>query len=622
MCGINGFNWKDARLISQMNDVTRHRGPDDHGIYRDEAVSLGHNRLSIIDLSENGHQPMSNEDGTIWITYNGEVYNYRELRQELLEKGHRFRSDSDTEVIIHAYEEFGTDFVRLLRGMWAFCIYDQRRGTLLLSRDQFGIKPLYYHLSPGKIIFSSMISGILCHEVQTAPGTKAIMEYLAFNLEDHGPDTFFENINSLATDSILLYDLKSHEHRLIKWYDRGSMAAKATPDIKTLFTESVRRRTIADVPIGSCLSGGVDSSAIVCILDQLLESDFYTFSFVAPGSPIDESRYIEEIGRTTKTRQFFTTLDPGSFLDDLADFVIAQEEPVGGLSPYAQYRVMKLAHEHGAKVLLDGQGGDELFAGYVYYYSYYFYELFRSFRWLKLAREMFLYSRNSRKIYSTALFGFLLMPKALKARVWKARLCTWINHDYLKQVCGDTYDPRWNPMPLNNILHMSLFSTAIPEMMRWEDKNSMRWSIETRPPFLDVDLVEAVASVPAGEKLRDGNTKVIFRKAMDDILPPLIRDRKDKIGFAAPADEFFRDERIVAFCTDIIYSGSFRSRPYWKWDRIEKLFRDHVSGRKNAGDLIFKWINLELWLRHFFEGRDISRAGKAAVKEAPLAVVK
>ncbi|CAJ37119.1 asparagine synthase (glutamine-hydrolyzing) [Methanocella arvoryzae] len=615
MCGINGFNWKDLRLISQMNDVTRHRGPDDHGIYQDEMVSLGHNRLSIIDLSEKGRQPMSSEDGTVWITYNGEIYNYRELRRELLEKGHRFRSDTDTEVIIHAYEEFGHDFVRRLRGMWAFCIYDQNRGTLLLSRDQFGIKPLYYHLSPGKIIFSSMISGILCHEIQTAPRARAIMEYLAFNLEDHGTDTFFENIQSLATDSLLLYDLKSHEHRYLKWYDRKprTTATAAAPDIKTLFTESVRQRTIADVPIGSCLSGGVDSSAIVCILDQLLDGDFCTYSFVVPGSPIDESKYIREIGRTTGARQLFTALDPDSFLAEIADFVAAQEEPVGGLSPYAQYRVMKLAHEHGAKVLLDGQGGDELFAGYVYYYSYYFYELFRSFRWLKLAREMLLYSRNSRKTYSSALFGFLLLPRAIQVRLWKSRLNTWINHAYLKQVCGDTYDPRWSRMPLNDILNLSLFSTAIPEMMRWEDKNSMRWSIETRPPFLDVDLVEAMASVPAEEKLQDGKTKVIFRKAMDDILPPLIRDRKDKIGFAAPADEFFRNEKIIAFCENIIYSDSFRSRPYWKWPEVEKIFRDHITGRRNAGDLIFKWINLELWLRHFFEGRNISGAGPIPV---------
>ena len=615
MCGINGFNWKDERLIGQMNNITRHRGPDDHGIYRDEMVSLGHNRLSIIDLSEKGRQPMSNEDGTIWITYNGEIYNYRELRQELLEKGHRFRSDTDTEVILHAYEEFGPDFVRLFRGMWAFCIYDQNRGTLLLSRDQFGIKPLYYHLNPGKIIFSSMISAILCHGVETAPRARAIMEYLAFNLEDHGTGTFFENIHSLATDSILLYDLKSHEHRFLKWYDRKPRpaATAAAPDVKTLFTESVRQRTIADVPIGSCLSGGVDSSAIVCILHQFLKGDFYTFSFVAPGSPIDESRYIQEIGRITNARQLFTTLDPDSFLAEIADFVTAQEEPVGGLSPYAQYRVMKLAHEHGAKVLLDGQGGDELFAGYVYYYSYYFYELFRSFRWPKLAREMLLYSRNSRKTYSSALFGFLLLPKAIQVRLWKSRLNTWIDHSYLRQVCGDTYDPRWNPVPLNDILHLSLFSTAIPEMMRWEDKNSMRWSIETRPPFLDADLVEAMVSVPAEEKLQGGNTKVIFRKAMDEVIPPLIRDRKDKIGFAAPADEFFRNEKIVAFCENIVYSDSFRSRPYWKWPEVEKIFRDHVTGRKNAGDLIFKWINLELWLRHFFEGRNISEAGPIPV---------
>ena len=194
MCGINGFNWKDATLMGDMNRATKHRGPDDEGFYIDNMISLGHSRLSIIDLSEKGHQPMSNEDETIWITYNGEIYNFQELRGKLINKGHKFKSKTDTEVVIHAYEEDGMNCVKQFNGMWAFCIYDKNKEIIVLGRDRFGIKPLYYYIDKdkNKIIFSSMIAGILCHDIETAPNDKAIMEYLSFNLEDHREHTFFK----------------------------------------------------------------------------------------------------------------------------------------------------------------------------------------------------------------------------------------------------------------------------------------------------------------------------------------------------------------------------------------------------------------------------------------------
>lgn len=616
MCGINGFNWQDRRLIGEMNDVTRHRGPDDTGVYCDEHVTLGHNRLSIIDLSEKGHQPMCNEDGTIWITFNGEVYNFQSLREELQGKGHIFRSDSDTEAIIHAYEEYGPECVRRFNGMWAFCIYDSRKGLLILSRDQFGIKPLYYYIDQGRVIFSSMIGGILCHGVATSPNERAIMEFLAYNIEDHRTYTFFNNIHSLARDSILIYDLKSGEHTVQKWYTPAAKAVNDAAEVRSLFWESVRLRTIADVPIGSCLSGGIDSSAIVGILDKLLKDQFYTFSFVAPGTPVDESKYIREIGRLTKTKQFFTTMDADAFLRELPDFIEAQEEPVPGLSPYAQYRVMKLAHEQGAKVLLDGQGGDELFAGYIYYYSYYFYELFTKLKWYTLAREMYLYWKKSKKPFSYAMFFFLLMPGFLRDLAWKRLVNPWINHDKLREICGNERDPRWHRMGLNKALTMSMFSTAIPEMLIWEDKNSMRWSIETRPPFLDVNLVESALPIASGKKLHNGETKVIFKESMDDLIPGMIKDRKDKIGFAAPVDGFFREDKIAAFAKEIIYSESFRSRPYWQWEKVERMYKDHASGRKNCGDVIFKLISLELWMRHYF-GNVPARQGETVKMEAP-----
>jgi asparagine synthase (glutamine-hydrolysing) len=586
-----------------MNEVNKNRGPDDRGVYTDGDVSLGHTRLSIIDLSENGHQPMSNEDGTVWIVFNGEIYNFQGLRAELASKGHTFKSNTDTEVIIHAYEEYGFDAIKMFNGMWAFCIYDKNKKILLLSRDQFGIKPLYYYTDDGRIIFSSMIGGILAHDIETAPNDRAIMEYLAFNLEDRGTYTFFQNINSLGRDSFLVYDLVARKPTIHKWYSPGKLEIQGEEDLKKIFTESVRQRTIADVPIGSCLSGGIDSSAIVCTLDHILKDPFYTFSFVVPGSRMDESRYIKEIGRTTNTRQFFTAMDSKDFLDEFYDFIEAQEEPVTGLSPYAQYRVMKLAHEHGAKVLLDGQGADELFAGYVYYFSYYFYELLVQLKLATLVKESASYIAMYRDFYPQSMFCFMLMPAWLRNRMWKQFINPWINTDLLNRACGGINDPRWSRMSLDDALALTLFSTAIPKMLRWEDKNSMRWSIETRPPFLDETLLESSRSLPSEAKLKNGGRKLIFKRAMADVLPTAVRQRNDKIGFAAPVNDFFRDEGIVRFFREIIYSDSFKGRPYWNWAVAEKIFDDHVNNRRNAGDTIFKWVNLEVWLRKYFPSR-------------------
>ena len=583
-----------------MNEKTRNRGPDDQGVFVDNSVSLGNCRLAIIDLSPQGHQPMPNEDNTLWIIYNGEVYNFGEIKEKLPSK-HRFRSKTDTEVVLHAYEQWGTDCFAMFNGMWAFCIYDSKKQELLLCRDRFGIKPLYYYADWERFIFSSMITAILSHSVPATPNDKAIMQFLAYNLEDHSPKTFFENIFQLEQGSFLRYDLRAKKFVITKWYFpslRGDVDERA---IRDGFEQSVKLQTVADVPIGSCLSGGIDSSSIVCTLNKVLDYPFYTFSFAAPGSPIDETRYIQEVGRNTKTMQFFTEVSDGDFLAEFEDFVMALEEPVLGLGAYAQYRVMKLAHEYGAKVLLDGQGGDELFAGYVYYFSYYYYDLLRGFHWLRLSHEVGQYILNFRNSFPIAMFMFMMLPESAKDAVWKTILNRWINHGLLADLCQGCPDPRWAKMSLDEAMKLTLYSTAIPHLLRWEDKNSMRWSIEARVPFLDANLVEMAMSLPAEDRLKNGSTKIGFKKAVKDILPEMISARKDKIGFGTPVDDFLRRPRIAHFCREILYSDSFRNRPYWRWETIEKMFSAHVQNKDNCGKEIWKWINLEMWLRKFIE---------------------
>ncbi|MDY7033216.1 MAG: asparagine synthase (glutamine-hydrolyzing) [Thermodesulfobacteriota bacterium] len=600
MCGISGFNWRDEDLIRTMNIVNKHRGPDDEGVYSDSRVTLGHVRLSIIDLSEKGRQPMANEDGTLWIVYNGEIYNFREIKRELIDKGHIFSSLTDTEVVLHAYEEYGLECLDRFNGMWAFALYDLHQNIFILCRDRFGIKPLYYHADGSKFIFSSMIAGILCHDISTGPNEQAIMEFLAYNLEDHCASTFFRNIYQLEPGRLLNYDLKSGKYYVEQWYWPKTRDILDEETIHDVFVDSVRVRTIADVPVGSCLSGGVDSSSIVSTLDRFLDYPFYTFSFVAPGSPIDETRYIKEVGRQAKVEQFSTQITEDDFLDEFEDFVKALEEPVLSLSPYAQYRVMKLAHEHGAKVLLDGQGGDELFAGYIYYFSYRYYELFKNIQWVKLIREAIHYVYRFKNLFPIAMFAFTMLPESTKIFTWKKILNKWINYDLLRGLDGEEFDPRWKRMSLDEALRLTLFSTAIPHLLRWEDKNAMRWGIESRVPFLDVNVVETALALPAEAKLKNGETKVVFKKAVHKILPEMIRNRTDKIGFETPIDDFFRKPSIVSFCKDIIYSDEFKARPYWKWERVEKMFQAHIEKKADWGKEIWKWINLEVWLEKYF----------------------
>jgi len=600
MCGINGFNWPDRDLIERMNHITRHRGPDDHGVYVDEAVSLGHRRLSIIDLSSAGHQPMPNEDETLWCLHNGEIYNFRQLREDLLAAGHTFRSHTDTEVILHAYESHGAACLDRFNGMWAFALYDRTARLLLLARDRFGIKPLYYHVADGRLIFSSMIAAVMIHAIGAAPNDRAIMEYLAFNLEQHTDRTFVRGVQSLLPGHLLTYDLRTGRHRVRRWYRPRPCNRTDTEALRAAFTESVHRRTVSDVPIGVCLSGGIDSSAITCTLDAYLPEPFDTYSLVVPGSPIDESRHIEEVARHTRIRTRFTTVDVAEFLRDVDDFVECMEEPVTGLSGYAQYRVFQLAHRHGAKVLLDGQGGDEILAGYVYYFGYRFWELFAGLQWHALAGEMLASYRKLGDLFPHALFAFLVAPEWVRRPAWRRLVTPWVNHAFLQEVCDGDVDPRWRRMTTRQSLTQTLFSTSIPHNLMWEDKSSMRWSIESRVPFLDVDFVEAAMSLRTEQLLKDGKTKVIFKRAMDRLLPEKIRNRTDKVGFDAPVDTFFQDPQMARFARDIVYSPSFCGRPYWHAARVHQMYESHLGGKTNAGDTIWKCVNLELWLRRFF----------------------
>jgi asparagine synthase (glutamine-hydrolysing) len=603
MCGISGFSWGDAGLIEKMNKSLGHRGPDDQGTYIDENISLGHRRLSIIDLSSAGKQPMSNEDGSIWIVFNGEIYNFGELRTDLEAKGHSFRSNSDTEAIIHAYEEWGCSCVERFNGMWGFALYDRGDGLIFLCRDRFGIKPLYYYFNNKKFIFSSEINGILQHEIDRVANDKILYEYLALDLVDHSRETFFKGINSLLPGESLIYDLAHGTMELKRWY---RLAEKIEPipssrgddlsrRLRDLFVDGVRYRLISDVPVGSCLSGGIDSSSIVCAMRRLAsDGKIETFSLVFPDEPIDESAYINEVVSNTKVESYRISLTLENLMADLEDLVRSQGEPFGSLSIYGQYRIMQLAHQKGMKVLLDGQGGDELFAGYTKYSGYYLRECLRALRLGEFVRHL-----------NLGFFPFLAIGMLGRTALTR-RLLTYLQRRktaFLPSFYKGDLDAlifEWG-YDLNSHLIKEITKYSIPHLLRYEDRNSMRWSIESRVPFLDYRLVELAAGLPSYEKIKDGETKHILRKAMEGLVPGSILQRRDKVGFATPDELWFREPRFIELMSSILGSNEFRSRPYWKPVAVKKLFEDHLKGKSDNSRQIWRIINAELWLRMFID---------------------
>jgi asparagine synthase (glutamine-hydrolysing) len=629
MCGINGFTWKDESLINEMNEAVIHRGPDDQGVYLDE-VSLGAVRLSIIDLSSAGRQPMSNEDKTIWIVHNGEVYNYQEVREAL--EPHTFKSNTDTEVILHSYEEWGPSCVERFNGMWAFAIYDKKRNIFFLSRDRFGIKPLYYYWRNGKFIFSSEIKGILRHDIDRKPNDRIIYEYLAFNLVDHSRETFFEGVHRMLPGENVVYDLSRRTLESTIWYDvnlRKRKAGAVTADeVRNLFTDSVKYRLIADVPVGSCLSGGIDSSSVVCTMDKLRKKEkektkenhenmnvnkgisanetkkevIRTFSLVFPGFAVDETRYIDEVVQVTDVESYRVTVDTRDLIADLHDLILTQEEPFSSLSIYGQYKVMELAHKNHMKVLLDGQGGDELFAGYLGYNRYYLAEcllhlqLKKFFQTLKKARGGRI--RLLLRAGATLLMGWKVVRKLL-AYIQLRKM------KFLKEVSKSSYSGKG--IDLTSVLLEDLTVYSIPQLLRYEDRNSMRWSIEARVPFLDYRLVELSTSLPSDFKIRDGVTKYIFRKSMEGVVPRTILERQDKIGFAVP-EEWMRSPEFEELVKSLVESPLFRSRKYWKYEEVEKLLRSYLQGKDHTG-VLWKIVNTELWLRTFIDGTKVENHG-------------
>ncbi len=621
MCGICGvYNGRSGEPVSQelierMASQLSHRGPDDSGIYLDDNVGLGFARLSIIDLN-GGHQPMSNETGDIWIVFNGEIWNYKGLRKELIEKGHYFRTNSDTETIVHAYEEYGVDCVARLHGMFGFAIWDGSRRRLLLARDRAGKKPLYYTRIDDGLVFASEIKSLLLHpRVKRQADLQALADFLSVRYVP-GPATLFANIYKVLPGHWLLF-----EHDIVReecyWdFTFGLTARRPIEEYIQGIHQHVRRaveeRMMADVPLGAMLSGGVDSSIIVGIMSSLTDQRVKTFAVGFDVPECNELPYARLVAQHFGTEHHELVVKSSDLSEYWPLLTWHRDEPVSEPSDLGVYLISKLARQY-VKVVLTGEGGDELFAGYPKYvvdWLAQYYGLLPAFvrdQVITPLLDLLPYSMRKVKFAARALSlpapqrwmsWFGIFNGQLKDKLLSASTKANINLD------SSLAFQRWlekNPQR-DNLSSMLYLDTKIwlpDNLLMKADKMTMAASLEARIPFLDYQLVEYAASIPSHVKIRPLKAKYLLKQAFADLLPGPILTRK-KMGFNVPTGTWFRKGQRNLI-SRLLLSERARSRGFLNDAFVAHLLRDHLEGRTNYQAQLFTLASLELWFRVFID---------------------
>lgn len=545
MCGISGVVSKNGSAVSRkaikaVNDLAAHRGPDGEGFFFGAQFALGHRRLAILDLSPDGRQPMAYGEKYV-ITFNGEIFNYVEMREQLILDGYRFSSETDTEVILCAYDKWGMDCVERFNGMWAFCLYDREKGILFCSRDRFGIKPFYYADTPQRFVFGSEIKQVLCGKGGTAVANmRAVRDFLIEGFSDHTRETFFDGVYALGAGHNLVYSLTSHRIEEYRYYTlaaRDDLLAldewTASERFLAELHRSVAYRMRSDVKVGTCLSGGLDSSAIAALSSAVGRATpstrFQAVHAKGGAGKLDESGYARGLAGQCDIDLFVIEPSTDDFIDAIDEVVYCQEEPFATPSIFMQYFVFQKAKQIGCKVILDGQGGDEILLGYERYYSAYL----RSLPWHAAIREFFSITGHSR-LSPREVLGYLLYFPVSRIRIARLkRKFAYVRPEYLLRFP--------NIATLNAacrnvraLQQMEIERFQLPHLLRYADRNSMRHSIEARLPFLDHQLVESAFGVDNRFKIRNGWTKHLLRVALAGLVPHDILWRKVKLGFEAP----------------------------------------------------------------------------------------
>ncbi len=632
MCGICGkLNYDTKRpveegLLQRMCSVLSHRGPDDEGVYVDGSIGLGHRRLSIIDLSQAGHQPMANEDQTVWVSFNGEIYNFLDLRSDLEKKGYRFRSRTDTEVLLYLYESEGVNCLQKLRGMFAFALWDARKRLLFLARDRLGKKPLFYRAGQDSLIFGSEIKAILQDPVVMREADPvAIHHYLTYQYVP-SPFCAFKGISKLPPAHYLLCQDGKIE---LKRYWKLSYLPKHTvnttgqqeqleEELLARFEEAVRLRLISDVPLGAFLSGGIDSSAVVAFMSRLINKPVKTFSIGFDEKAYNELAYARIVAERFKTEHTEFRVKPNA-VEILPKLVWHYNEPYADASAIPTYYVSNLAREY-VTVALNGDAGDENFAGYGRYVAN---EFSRRYKGL----TPFLCNRAFQGILKIMPHGkrpdsFLWILKRFVEELPKPpeiRNLGWLCHfdqdnkeklyteDFKAQMgridSSELLLDKYREADADNFLDSTLYTDVMmylpDDLLVKVDIASMANSLEARSPFLDHIFMEFVAKIPAELKLKGKMTKVIFKKALRNVLPHQILKRP-KMGFAVPIDYWLRNE-LKPMAHDLLLGQRHLKRGYFEKSFIEKMLNEHCSGQWNWHYQIWNLLMLELWHRTFID---------------------
>jgi asparagine synthase (glutamine-hydrolysing) len=649
MCGIAGIVYierKNASIkeaVYSMSRTIAHRGPDDEGfaLFAEDHVSvlgsshtqqrvldaglsytpkekieatgndhsfvaLAHRRLSILDLSPSGHQPMCNRAGNNWITFNGEIYNYIEIRKELQQAGFIFETQSDTEVILAAYEKWGTDCVKKFNGMWSFVIFDRQKKLLFASRDRFGVKPFYYYFKDGFFCFASEQKAI-CQLpfVETSIHKKAVYDFFAHNEEEYEEEGFFKNILELFPSTNLLLDLNTKELKKENYYSLQITSAfedfseskykQYIHETEELFMDSIRLRLRSDVPVGCCLSGGIDSSAIAGAMNTLQGNEgLHLFSAVFPNESIDESKWAKLVANNTKSTWHTITPDGNELLDELQNLVYCQDIPLWSTSTYAQFKVMELVKQNGIKVVLDGQGGDELFAGYAPYFTYYWNEIAANKSGAaalkevqkkgKLSKEAtFWLKENAKKKESGLLAGLKSLKKQPKS---------WLSKNFVNEHKGKRSGA--DPASLNEILKQEFVNTRLKLYLKCEDRCGMWHSVESRTPFADdLPMIENTFKIAGSYKLHNGISKSLLRDATKNLLPKAIYERKDKMGYVTPNNKWLSENKSKI--KELLH------KDLGEYIDLKKLHAtiDQLSGQQHEQTIVFKALTFSVWKSRF-----------------------
>ncbi len=620
MCGINGVIARQSvqvDAVNRMNQALAHRGPDGHGLWTstDKKIVLGHTRLAIIDLDQHANQPMLSVNSQHILTYNGEIYNFLELRQQLIQLNYQFETHSDTEVILHAYAEWGTHCVKYFNGMFAFCLIDLQKNIAFFARDRFGEKPFLFFHTNDFFAFSSEYKALFT--LQEIPVDYKIPQLLSFlnspsHRLDNERDTVFTGIQQLLPAESMIVNLNTLEKKIDRYWDIDHFSSQlisekeAIAEFKALLIDSVAIRLRSDVTVGSCLSGGLDSTAIVSIVRDLQGMDFpyHVFTGRFPGTSADEWSYAERTVKSKKVISHITEPQGAEFVNVMPRFILDNELPVGSASQFAQWKVFELAKQEKVTVLLDGQGADEILGGYEQYFRYYLADIFSINHCVSYCKEL----KRIKRRYPLALLKkqqqlIQLLPKKMQYYLSQklnrgSNFIFGLSPDVIDDVNKVILSKTKKAGHLKSALYRDSFCNSLTTLLRYGDRNSMAHSREVRLPFCDHRIPEFIFSLPPEFLMGEAQTKRLLRKSMSGLLPTAISRRWNKQGFLPPQNVWMQQE-LGSYIEQLFQQQDFLQRGFWNVAWWRKALRRFQQGDHSVSSSLWKGMMGESWLQHF-----------------------